>query len=1150
MMRPRPTHHLLAVLLVILAPLLASAQPNGTIDQLDEIVQIESVMLPMPDGTRLATDVYLPITGDSLVLPLPIPGVGTVELEIVPRGMQYIHYPTLNGSPNPNPYQLPFVFVRTPYDKAGGTEFIGVAMALLGYGTVIQDTRGVFASEGVFYPLMSDGWAKAPYMEDSIPIDVFGPSHPSSVVNHEDGVHTLDYVLNGVTRPFDLDDDGTIDLVDVACNGSVGMIGASALAMPSYQLSAARPIDPAAPGLKGLLNLIASNEHYNHTVFTNGVFREKLVQFWINGQMNDFRDSDLPFDTSRYNAIHTAADYAVDSIDNAIDSVLNFLTMYTFGDTLASAYPNAPFRSLVDASRAPVDANGMGQRYGAFSRYRNAEVPQYHFSGWYDIFCSGQIETWRNLRRELTTTRDQQFLVIGPWAHTTIATQSTGDATYPSNVGDVLGATLDIQDFDIANLDLDIDELINSEVLSWFRYTLNENGFADVGAPQIRFPESDRYQEAGIVPNSLIRLPASDYAISHADLINWLGAFGPLPGMPVEVAQRIVIDLGFVTFVDTVSVGTFNIDVPALPASLFDLAGGLDAPVAGFPAPNDFSSVPPVRAYIIGPQDDGVPGNGAAGDYWMARDSFPFNTGIHWNRTFLHGDGTIDEWAPDSIEPRVTYVHDPDDPVFTVGGHNMLVDLPDGRESRGQMDLADPNYAPITMDHPGVVSFESAPLTDTVSIVGYPKVRLFARSTPQGTTPGDPTDTDFFVRVVDVYPDGRELYVTEGVVNARARHYAASIAEGGEDDAAPFSNIPSDSVVEYFFDMLPIGYTFGTDHRIKVLISSSNHPKYQSNPNIPLEDGEFFRRRVGDTRPYVFQGTPYTARVADQAVHFAPEHPSHIWWPVFGRELITCQAPDSLRVDSVGPFRADLDWDPVPGAASYRVVLTPGISSAVDTLDVLGTDLVVNGLQQETDYTWAVLPDCDDQTVSLPDSFRTDEFCPPVDSFWVVEATDSSISLAWNAVDFAPGYTLSFGLEGGVWIDTMAADTMILLAAQDDTTYGFVVAPICDTDDSPSDTLWVTTPATPVPPPDTTSITRLTGAVRLLPVPVGDRLVIESAPVGTTVTVWSTTGRQVLRRTTAGGRASLDATAWSPGVYIVVMEDGRGDRLVRRIVKR
>jgi len=41
--------------------------------------------------------------------------------------------------------------------------------------------------------------------------------------------------------------------------------------------------------------------------------------------------------------------------------------------------------------------------------------------------------------------------------------------------------------------------------------------------------------------------------------------------------------------------------------------------------------------------------------------------------------------------------------------------------------------------------------------------------------------------------------------------------------------------------MLPIAYCWAPGHQMRVLISSANYTKYQANPNLPLNDGEFFR---------------------------------------------------------------------------------------------------------------------------------------------------------------------------------------------------------------------------------------------------------------------------------------------------------------------
>jgi len=213
----------------------------------------------------------------------------------------------------------------------------------------------------------------------------------------------------------------------------------------------------------------------------------------------------------------------------------------------------------------------------------------------------------------------------------------------------------------------------------------------------------------------------------------------------------------------------------------------------------------------------------------------------------------------------------------------MLEKTPDGlRDSQGQFDLT--QWTQHTMDIPGVIQFESAALTDTVCIMGFPEATLYAKSNPSGVQNG-PTDTDFFVRIVDVYPDGRELFVVEGCVNARARAYAKSLLMNQEDDNAVFDNINIGEIYEYAFRMLPIAYTFGRQHKIKVLISSSNYTRYQVNPNLPIMPGEFFRRKPGDGQKYTYNGVQMTPRVAINRVAFSNTHPSHISFPIYDQAL-------------------------------------------------------------------------------------------------------------------------------------------------------------------------------------------------------------------------------------------------------------------------
>ncbi|MBM3493411.1 MAG: CocE/NonD family hydrolase, partial [Armatimonadetes bacterium] len=77
----------------------------------------QTIMLPMSDGVKLATDLYLPA------------GEG----------------------------RFPAILVRTTYNKAG-LAGLGNDGTLRGYAVVVQDTRGRFASQGENLPFETDGW--------------------------------------------------------------------------------------------------------------------------------------------------------------------------------------------------------------------------------------------------------------------------------------------------------------------------------------------------------------------------------------------------------------------------------------------------------------------------------------------------------------------------------------------------------------------------------------------------------------------------------------------------------------------------------------------------------------------------------------------------------------------------------------------------------------------------------------------------------------------------------------------------------------------------------------------------------------------------------------------------------------------------------
>lgn len=861
---------------------------NGTLDDLSDFATRTQVPFTMPDGTKLMTDIYLPILQDSFVyndtitfslLPAPFPPIRIpIYAVLLQKGSQYLIYDSINGTVNPNPYQLPLIMERTPYNKRGSIE--GAAMALLGYAGAVQDMRGRYTSQGAYLPLYSDSWKKWAYHSYTHVLDITSPTDPRNGNNHEDGYNTLEFVKNQLVRKYDLNRDGIYETTDLVYNGSIGSFGASALGYNQLQAAAAHKIDPTQPGLKSMFPIVGPLEFYKSTGYQNGCLRDGLVTGWLRGQIKDTRDEDMAIDTGLNDAIHSSKDYnTADKFEAANKAIDHFVTV-RYENSPAGYYPNSIGRSDMDASKAPVDINGEGQKDGAYSRYRNIEVPTFHVAGWWDIFVDGSMETHKFIQDNITQKKNLQKIIIGPWAHQTIASTKTGDKVYPKNV-------TDITKIDIANIggggSINIADIAKSELISWFRYNLNYNGYNKVGEPKVLIPKTTTWQKPlPQLPQLEVRFPAEDYKIQFADLLNFILGEESLKQVPVEVR----IGGGLVI--------PFKLDLPDLGPILQGF--GTDGRFTGIPK-YDYTTIPSIRYYVTGASsDDGAVSY--AGNYWMGSEVFPPND-IQWHDLYLHQNGKLNFVKPTADEGYKTYVHNPDDPIITVGGGNMIEQTPQGdRESQGQMNLADPNFARYTMDREGVVKFETDVLPDSISIVGFPKYKLYAKSNP-GNTASGPTDCDFFVRILDVYPDGKEFFVVEGAVNARAREFAKSIAVGAENDNAPFSNIDIGKIYEYYFQGYPIAYTFAQGHKIKVLISSSNYPRFQACANVPIMPNEFFRRKPADGRTYMYNGVEYAPRISVQRIAFSDQYPTHIELPVFGStSLVTAiKKPNAVKAN-------------------------------------------------------------------------------------------------------------------------------------------------------------------------------------------------------------------------------------------------------------
>jgi hypothetical protein len=213
---------------------------------------------------------------------------------------------------------------------------------------------------------------------------------------------------------------------------------------------------------------------------------------------------------------------------------------------------------------------------------------------------------------------------------------------------------------------------------------------------------------------------------------------------------------------------------------------------------NGVDQLPAVQYYTMGAVgEDNAPGN-----VWRSADDWPVPCGE--TAYYLHADGTLSPDAPPADHApapaaAVAFDYNPLDPVPTLGGCLLL--LPAGPFDQRGIEKRDV-----------VLTFTTLPLAEPIGITGRVRAKLFITS--------DRVDTDFTVKLTDVYPDGRSMNVVDGIARCRYR--------AGFDRLAPLT--PGEPA-EVEVDLWSTSIIFNRDHRIRVAVSSSNYPRFDVNPN-------------------------------------------------------------------------------------------------------------------------------------------------------------------------------------------------------------------------------------------------------------------------------------------------------------------------------
>jgi uncharacterized protein len=224
---------------------------------------------------------------------------------------------------------------------------------------------------------------------------------------------------------------------------------------------------------------------------------------------------------------------------------------------------------------------------------------------------------------------------------------------------------------------------------------------------------------------------------------------------------------------------------------------------------------------------------------WQTANTWPpegaqpltFFLGSGGKANSLNGDGVLSAKASQADVPDA-FTYDPMNPVPSYGGN---VCCTGNAVSGGAFDQRKMEA------RADILVYTTEPLKEGIEVSGPMDATLYVSS--------DAKDTDFTVKVIDVYPDGKAYNLDETIQRARYRE--------GYDK--PVVWMEKDRVYKLTLQPMTTSNFFPEGHRLRIEVSSSNFPRFDRNLNT---GGNNYDEATGV--------------VAHNAVHHSSEYPSQI----------------------------------------------------------------------------------------------------------------------------------------------------------------------------------------------------------------------------------------------------------------------------------
>lgn len=225
---------------------------------------------------------------------------------------------------------------------------------------------------------------------------------------------------------------------------------------------------------------------------------------------------------------------------------------------------------------------------------------------------------------------------------------------------------------------------------------------------------------------------------------------------------------------------------------------------------------------------------------WHYAAEWPVQTTPYY--LYLHENGELNSQIPTSSNASLSYDYNPEDPSPTIGGPTLRTDLNQGPfDQRFEVENRD-----------DALIFTTEELTEPITLAGKAKLHLKISSSV--------IDTDFAVRICDVYPDGRSMLVVDGIQRMRFRNgYTAA------DEAFMTPGQLYECTIELPYTTI----TFQEGHHLRIVVTSSNYPRFNRNMNT---GGAMYPALNGDVL--------VNPQIAHNTVHVSSLHASYLELPV------------------------------------------------------------------------------------------------------------------------------------------------------------------------------------------------------------------------------------------------------------------------------